>query len=203
MNVATLERGALVTRLLRERDDDLLVVGGLGSACYDILETGEDPRNFGLWGAMGQAAAIGLGLALAQPGKRVLVITGDGEMLMGLGALATIADQAPQNLAILVLDNGLYAETGGQRSHTGGRTDLAEIARGAGFAAVSTVREAGELATAEELLLRTPGPVLVVAKVAPKRYGRPANDHLRDGRLAANRFRIALLGEAEAMRKVD
>ena len=110
-----LDRREVVARLMRDREDTLLIAG-LGSATYDLAAAGDDPRNFYLWGAMGGAAMIGLGLALAQPGKRVAVITGDGEMLMGLGALATIGVQQPDNLAIVVFDNGLYGETGRQRS---------------------------------------------------------------------------------------
>ena len=117
------------------------MVTGLGSPTYDASAAGDRPLNFYLWGAMGGAAMIGLGLALAQPGRRVLVLTGDGEMLMGLGALATIAVQAPRNLAVAVLDNGRYGETGSQRSHTAHGVDLAAIAQGCGWRAVCTVAD--------------------------------------------------------------
>ncbi len=108
---AALDRRAFVKTLI-ERCPDALVVAGLGSATYDVFAAGDRPKNFYLWGAMGGAAAIGLGLALAQPAKQVLVITGDGEQLMGIGALATIGAQSPKNLTIVVLDNGHYGETG-------------------------------------------------------------------------------------------
>ena len=121
-----LARRAAMTTLLAERSDDLLVVPGLGSTTWDLFAAGDDDRNFYLWGAMGGAAMIGLGLALAQPKRRVAVITGDGEMLMGLGSLATIGVQKPNNLAIVVFDNGLYGETGMQASHTSGGVDLLE-----------------------------------------------------------------------------
>ena len=114
---AMLDRRAVVKRLLAACPD-ALVVTGLGSAAYDVFAAGDRPENFYLWGAMGGAAAIGLGLALAQPSRSVLVITGDGEQLMGIGALATIAAQQPGNLSIVVLDNGHFAETGMQASHT-------------------------------------------------------------------------------------
>ncbi len=107
--------------LVADRGDDLLVVPGLGSTTYDLAAAGDDDRNFYLWGAMGGAAMIGLGLALAQPERRVAVITGDGEMLMGMGALATIGVQQPENLAVIVFDNQAYGETGGQASHTAER----------------------------------------------------------------------------------
>ncbi len=129
-----LERRAAMATLLAGRGDDLLVVPGLGSTTYDLAAAGDDDRNFYLWGAMGGAAMIGLGLALAQPQKRVAVITGDGEMLMGLGALATIGIQKPGNLAIVVFDNGVYGETGMQPSHTQSGVDLVGVARGCGFA---------------------------------------------------------------------
>jgi thiamine pyrophosphate-dependent acetolactate synthase large subunit-like protein len=152
---------------------------------------------------MGQAATIGLGLALAQPEKRVLVVTGDGEMLMGLGALATVADQAPRNLAILVMDNELYAETGRQPTATAGPTDLAKVAEGAGFRAAMTIASPGEFETAKDILLGGDGPVLVVAKVAVRSYGAPAEPQTRDGAWQVNRFRVDLLGEYDAMIGID
>ena len=112
------ERRAAMATLLADRPDNLFVVPGLGSCTWDAYAAGDDDRNFYLWGAMGGAAMIGLGLALAKPALRVAVITGDGEMLMGLGSLATIGVQKPTNLAIVVFDNGLYGETGMQASHT-------------------------------------------------------------------------------------
>jgi hypothetical protein len=121
------DRRAAVARLLQGRRD-LLIVAGLGSPTYDVAAGGDHPLNFYLWGAMGGAAMVGLGLALAQPRRPVLVVTGDGELLMGLGSLATIAAQNPGNLAIAVLDNEAYGETGGQKSHTGYATDLAAAA---------------------------------------------------------------------------
>src|SRR5262245_61481853 len=124
-----LDRRQAVAALLEARGD-ALVVSGLGSTTYDVHAAGDHPANFYLWGAMGGAAMIGLGLALAQPARRVLVITGDGEQLMGLGALATIGSAAkPANLGIAVIDNGSYAETGMQRSHTGYGADLCAVAR--------------------------------------------------------------------------
>ncbi len=106
-----LRRREVVARLVEDRGE-LLVVGGLGAPSWDLTAAGDEPRNFPLWGAMGGAAMVGLGVALAQRERRVLVVTGDGEMLMGLGALAAIAVQAPANLAIVVLDNERYGETG-------------------------------------------------------------------------------------------
>ncbi len=122
-----LERREFVRHLLIDRGD-LLVVPGLGSATYDVAAAGDHPLNFYLWGAMGGTAMIGLGLALAQPDRRVAVITGDGDMLMGLGSLATIGVKQPKNLAIVVLDNAHYGETGMQPSPTHAGIDFVAIA---------------------------------------------------------------------------
>src|SRR5260370_35365481 len=115
-------------RALLDARGDLLLVTGLGSTTWDAAAIGDDERNFYLWGAMGGAAMLGLGLALARPEQRVLVVTGDGEMLMGLGALATIGGQRPANLAIAVFYNGHYAQTGLRRSPTNPRCDLVRLA---------------------------------------------------------------------------
>jgi thiamine pyrophosphate-dependent acetolactate synthase large subunit-like protein len=133
-----LDRRAVVATLLKDRGD-AIAVGGLGASTYDIAAAGDHDRNFYLWGAMGGAVMIGLGVALAQPKLPVVVVTGDGEMLMGMGSLATVGLQKPGNLTIIVLDNEVYGETGGQASHTGASTDLVGIARccGIGTAAIS------------------------------------------------------------------
>ncbi len=125
-----LDRRAVVAELLRDRKG-AFAVGGLGASTYDIAAAGDHDRNFYLWGGMGGAVMIGLGLALAQPTLPVVVITGDGEMLMGMGSLATVALQQPKNLSIIVLDNEAYGETGGQASHTGGTADLVGVAKAA------------------------------------------------------------------------
>ena len=122
-----------VVRLLLKNRKDLLVVAGLGSTAWDITAAGDSPLSFPMWGAMGQAAMIGLGLALAQPKRRVLVITGDGEMLMGLGSLATIGVQQPANLTVVVIDNERYGETGMQETHTAHGIDLNAVARACGL----------------------------------------------------------------------
>jgi thiamine pyrophosphate-dependent acetolactate synthase large subunit-like protein len=139
----TLDRRAAVAALLTDRRN-LFVVSGLGSTTYDVASLGDDDRNFYLWGAMGGAAMIGLGLALARPSLRVAVITGDGEMLMGLGSLATIGVQRPKNLAVIVFDNGAYGETGMQKSHTG-CVDLCAAARACGIVDVHDVADESAL----------------------------------------------------------
>ena len=191
-STGTLDRREVVKAIL-ERRGDALVVTGLGSSCYDA-GVYDHPNTFYLWGAMGGAAMMGLGLALAQPSRRVVVITGDGEMLMGLGALATIGAQQPQNLSIVVLDNELYAETGLQATHTARGVDLAGIARSSGFVEARTVRTAEELNTALLPLYETEGPAFVDMKVSSKRY--PMSMRMRDGVHIKNRFRENLLGVA-------
>ena len=131
-STSSLDRRLAVQTLLQDRQD-LLVVTGLGSPSYDVFAAGDHDNNYYLWAAMGSAATIGLGIANSQPNRKVLVITGDGEMLMGVGALATIAAQQPGNLSIAVLDNGHYGETGMQLSHTGQGIQLDKIADACGF----------------------------------------------------------------------
>src|SRR3978361_2545707 len=128
-----LERRTVVSTLLKDRKD-AIVVGGLGASTYDITAVGDHARNFYLWGAMGGAVMIGVVVALAQPKLPVVVITGDGEMLMGIGSLATVGLQKPANLTIVVLDNEAYGETGGQVSHTAAVADLAGVAKACGVA---------------------------------------------------------------------
>jgi thiamine pyrophosphate-dependent acetolactate synthase large subunit-like protein len=184
-------RRELVSRVLADRGE-LLVISGLGSPTYDCAAAGDHPLNFYLWGAMGSAVTVGLGLALAQPARRVLVVTGDGEMLMGLGALATIAVKKPDNLAIAVIDNEHYGETGMQRTHTGSGVDIAGIARMAGFRATATIVQESERDAGVSKLRTAPGPVMVVFKVSPARDALVLPSW--DGAHLKNRFRQTLLG---------
>jgi len=187
-----LERRDTVARLLAERSSDLLVVPGLGSSTYDVAAAGDHPGNFYLWGAMGGAVCIGLGLALAQPRRRVLVVTGDGELLMGLGSLATVGAKGVTNLAIAVLDNQAYGETGGQSSHTALGVDLAAVALACKFRMAETVRTMEDFVRLREVLLHTPGPVLGVLKIASTEEPRVLPE--RDGHAIRNRFKRAVLG---------
>jgi thiamine pyrophosphate-dependent acetolactate synthase large subunit-like protein len=176
----TLHRRKVVSSLLKDRKD-LLVIAGLGSTAWDVTAAGDSPLNFPTWGAMGQAAMMGLGLALAQPQRRVLVITGDGEMLMGLGSLATIGVQRPGNLAIVVIDNERYGETGMQATHTAAGVDLEDVARACGLAV-----------TDWQSVLGQAGPAFAVVKVAAEKL--PLALPPREGALLKARFRRALLG---------
>ena len=179
-------------RLLADRKDDLLVVPGLGSTSWDLAAAGDNDRNFYLWGAMGGAAMIGLGLALAQPDKRVAVITGDGEMLMGMGALATIGIQQPANLAVIVFDNGVYGETGMQPSHTHkGGVDLLAVARGCGIATCLDVRGRGGSGRSRRPV-EEPSTAPLFARVAIEASEPPRVLPERDGTVLKRRFRAAI-----------
>ncbi len=186
------DRRAVVRKLVAGRGE-LLVVAGLGSTAYDLFAAGDHPANFYLWGAMGGAAMIGLGLALAQPRRPVLVVTGDGEQLMGLGSFATIGAQRPPNLALAVIDNERYGETGMQRTHTAAGVDLAKVAKACGFRSASLVRSKGQLARLRAAIHRGPGPVFAQVKVVAEKI--PLVLPPRDGGLLKTRFRRALLGE--------
>jgi thiamine pyrophosphate-dependent acetolactate synthase large subunit-like protein len=188
----TLHRRAVVKLLLGDRKD-LLVVAGLGSTSWDITAVGDTPLNFPLWGAMGNAAMVGLGLALAQPARRVLVITGDGEMLMGLGSLATIGVQQPPNLTVVVIDNERYGETGMQTTHTAEGADLAKVSLACGFRSVRKIRAAGELAGLRRAIHAARGPHFAQIKVVAEKL--PLVLPPREGALLKTRFRRALLGD--------
>jgi thiamine pyrophosphate-dependent acetolactate synthase large subunit-like protein len=185
-----LERRSVVSGLLTERKD-AIVVGGLGASTYDIAAVGDHDRNFYLWGAMGGAVMIGLGIALAQPDLPVVVITGDGEMLMGMGSLATVGLQKPGNLTIVVLDNEIYGETGGQASHTAATVDLVGVARSCGISG------ARDIATMAEIEAFTPqmqdvssGPRFVSIKIDNANLERVLSS--RDGQFIVTRIRGAL-----------
>jgi thiamine pyrophosphate-dependent acetolactate synthase large subunit-like protein len=187
-----LRRRQVVASLLADRGE-MLVVAGLGAPAWDATAAGDHALTFPLWGAMGGAAMIGLGLALARPERRVLVITGDGEMLMGLGSLATIAVQAPANLAIAVLDNEHYGETGMQATHTAHDVDMAGMAAAAGLPVTGTVESEAGLKAAIVALRGAGGPVFYTIKVRAEDL--PLALPPRDGVELKGRFRAALLGK--------
>ncbi len=187
MKNSLLDRREAVRLLLADRGN-LLVVTGLGSSSYDVFDAGDHSGNFYLWGAMGGAAVMGLGLAQAQPKRPVLVITGDGEQLMGIGSLLTIASRRPQNLSIAVLDNGHFGETGMQRSHSGLGARLDEIARGAGFTSVVEIMDLQGIAAFRSDLHRIDGgPKLALIRISTDHVDRALPP--RDGVFLKNRFR--------------
>ena len=185
----TIERRAFVKELI-SLCPDALVVGGLGSSTYDMFAAGDRDQNFYLWGAMGGAAAIGLGLALAQPNKSVLVTTGDGEQLMGMGALATINAQQPKNFTIVVLDNGHFGETGMQHSHSSLGTDLTAVSKACGISNSFKVKDASEVKTIQQNVLARAG--VAFAQVYVKADDLPRALPSRDGVHIKNRFRKTL-----------
>ena len=183
------DRRAFVARLMRAIPD-ALVVSGLGSPTYDVFAAGDRDRNFYLWGAMGGATPIGLGLALAQPEQSVVVITGDGEQLMGMGSLATVGAQRPANLTIVVLDNGRFGETGMQPSHTSLGTSLAAVAKGCG---IEDAFEVDRLEGAEAVALRVNARRATAFAVVSIHADEPARAlPSRDGVHLKNRFRAQL-----------
>ncbi|MDP6517632.1 MAG: thiamine pyrophosphate-dependent enzyme [Alphaproteobacteria bacterium] len=187
-----LDRKSAVPALIGD-PADFLIIGGLAGTARDIAHlTGDGDNAFLLGGAMGAAVSVGLGLALTQPGRRVLVATGDGELLMGLGALGTVGVMAPANLSILCVDNGHYQETGGQPSHTSLGVDLAAIAQGCGIPNIHGVATSDEIGAAAMALRAANGPVFVLLKVGMA--APPATRRSFDAAARKSAFRQALLG---------
>ena len=185
----SIDRREFVARLL-VACPQALVVTGLGSSSYDVFAAGDRSENFYLWGAMGGAAVVGLGLALAQPERCVVVITGDGEQLMGLGALSTIGVQQPANLTIVVLDNGHFGETGMQPSHSSLGTNLSEVARACGIGNVAEIDELASVDSLAHMVNSKKG--CTVAQVHIRANELPRALPPRDGVYLKNRFRAAL-----------
>ena len=159
------DRRELVRELLVDRGE-LIVVSGLGSATYDVAAAGDHPLNVYQWGGMGGTLMIGLGLAFAQPQRRIVVITGDGDTLMGIGSLATIGVKRPPNLSIVVLDNGRYGETGMQASHTDAGVDLTAIASACGFAHARDLTSMSDVSAVRDLIQNGRGPTFVRARIS-------------------------------------
>ena len=182
-------RREFVARLLRDLTD-ALVVTGLGSAAYDAFAAGDRDRNYYLWGAMGGAVPLGLGLALAQREKPVVVLTGDGEQLMGLGSLLTVAAKQPGNLSIVVLDNGHFGETGMQKSHSGLGARLEVIAGGAGFTSITEIGDLESIDTFRRKMQKLDGPHFARIHISTAHVDRALPP--RDGVFLKNRFRAQL-----------
>lgn len=186
---ANVHRRAFVADLIAGCPE-VLVVTGLGSASYDVFAAGDRPHNFYLWGAMGGAAMVGLGLALAQPQRSVVVITGDGEQLMGIGALSTIGVQRPPNLSIVVLDNGHFGETGMQRSHSSLGTSLSAVARACGIEQVIEIDRSERIDALIAMIGARTGSTLAQVHVVAEELPRALPP--RDGVYVMQRFRNAL-----------
>ncbi|BDW10343.1 aldehyde dehydrogenase [Polynucleobacter sp. SHI8] len=184
-----IDRRVFVKKLI-DACPEALIVTGLGSPSYDVFAAGDRDRNFYLWGAMGGASAMALGLAIAQPQKPVLVITGDGEQLMGLGNLASIGAQKIKNLSIVVLDNGHYAETGMQKSHTSFGTDLVGVALSCGLDWAFKVKDMDAISTIASHVNTKNGTGLANVLIKAEEYPKALPP--RDGVYIKNRFRSAL-----------
>lgn len=193
----TLKRREVVAKLLADRSPDLMVVTGLGAPAYDVTALGDHHLNFPLWGGMGGALPLGVGLALAQPSKRVLVVTGDGEMLMGMGSFGTAAAQRIDNLVCVVLDNERYGETGMQVTHTANVVDLAGVAKSCGWADAQTITDMAGVTAFAAKVKSGRGPIFALIKIAaePEAFVLPP----RDGAHLQMRFRQALLGPDAAL----
>ncbi|HWA19435.1 MAG TPA: thiamine pyrophosphate-dependent enzyme [Devosia sp.] len=189
----SLDRASAVPAIIRE-PEDFLIISGLAGAARDVAALTNDGDNaFIMAGAMGAAVMMGFGLALAQPKRRILVVTGDGELLMNVGALATVGIANPANLSILCIDNGHYGETGFQKSHTSHGVDLEKIAIGAAIRTTRTVWAESEIPDAARLLREANSSAFVLLKVtaadAPK-YSRSM-----DAALSRMRFKRALAAQ--------
>ncbi len=192
MSKFKLNRRLVISELLKERGNSL-IVNGLGGTCWDVASLGDNDLNFYVWGGMGNACMIGLGLALSQPDKKVIVITGDGEMLMGIGSLATIALKQPKNLSIVVFDNELYGETGNQKTHTAYCTNLSKIAIGSGIINSSIILTQEDLFSLSSEIHQIKNLSFSVIKINQDQEEIVLP--IREGAFIKSRFRRALLGE--------
>lgn len=183
-----------ISQRIMDANPDALCIAGLGATAWDLTAAGDRHTTFPLWGAMGGAAVMGLGLALAQPDRRVIVVTGDGEQLMGMGGLATVAVQRPRNLAVVVFDNESYGETGMQATHTAAGVDLTGVARSVGLPVVVSATVEEEVPPVLEAISSAEGPVFAMMKI--KAENLPFSLPPKDGSWLKDRFRQAVLGPA-------
>ena len=188
-----IKRRKVVETLLADRGD-LLVIGGLGAPAWDITASGDHPNNFPMWGAMGGAAVLGLGLALAQPKRNVLVVTGDGEMLMGIGSLATIGISKAPNLSIVVLDNEAYGETGQQDTATKHGVSLSGIARACAMKDCRDINTMVEVQALRDRIHQGGGSLFAQIKIDPEKI--PLVLPPRDSTFIKNRMRVSILGQS-------
>lgn len=183
---ANIDRRDLLPRLFPNQDDWLFVSGLAGASRDAAALCGDGGNLYSMAGTMGAAVSLGLGMALSAPERKVAVITGDGELLMGIGALVTVASAQPQNLTVVCQDNSMHGETGGQKGHTADTANLEAIARGAGFSSTLTISEPGEIADAAAFIDNEPGPRFVLARILQT----PPSDFKRDMDMAACRIRF-------------
>ena len=185
MTEITLDRRELLAPLFPDQADWLMVSGLAGSSKDAAGLTDDGDNLFTMAGCMGAAVSTGLGMALSAPDRNVAVITGDGEIQMNIGSLNTVATQSPQNLTIVVIDNGTHGETGGQEGHTVNRTNLGMIAQGAGIQSVMQISSADQIQAAHDFIRNEPGPRFLWCRVLPgdptayKRNFNPAECRLK------------------------
>jgi thiamine pyrophosphate-dependent acetolactate synthase large subunit-like protein len=174
VDMRRMNRLDLSRRIVGLVEDDVLLVAGIGNAGFDLFSAGHRPGNFYMLGSMGLAVPIGLGLALAQPERSVIVMEGEGSILMNLGALATVGREAPPNLTIVVWDNAQWQLTGGQQTATGSTTDLMAVAEACGFGSASAPEDEDDFEQRVRYALDAPGPHAIVAHIdaepAPGRH---------------------------------
>ncbi len=175
----------ITQRLVAKLHNDEAVIGGIGHTNFDLWAAGRRPQNFYMLGSMGLAIPIALGVAIAQPNRRVIAIEGDGSLLMMLGCLATVGARQPANLVIVVMDNGAYEITGGQPTASSQGADLVAIARGAGIAQSAWAADEAHFETLAEQALATPGPHLIAARLT---QAKPAGQTERDPAQIRDRF---------------
>ncbi len=185
----TLQRRKVVHRILQDRRD-AAVITGIGNAVHDVASANDDPKNMYLAGVMGGATMVAFGVALAQPKRRILTITGDGELLAGVGSLATVGVEQPKNLSIVVIDNQAYGATGNQHTHTGRGVDLVGIAVASGFKKTALITTDAELKKELPRIHGEPGPYFAVVKVLSQSSARI--DAPKDGTFVSRRFREAV-----------
>lgn len=164
-DAAVMNRSALTRRLVAKLKAEEAVIAGIGNTNFDLWASGQRPQNFYMLGSMGLATSIALGVALAQPTRKVFALDGDGSILMHLGSLGTVAAVAPKNLAVIIWDNGLYQITGSQKTLTSSGTDLVAIARGAGLGNSSWAADKEHFDALVERALDEDGPAFIAARI--------------------------------------
>ena len=172
-----MNRFDLTKRLVARLKHDEAVIGGIGYTNFDLWAAGRRAQNFYMLGSMGLACPIALGVALAQPARRVIALEGDGSVLMQLGSLATIAGRKQRNLTVVIMDNGTYQITGGQPAATASGADIVAIARGCGLSQSAWAADEGGFEELIEVALREDGPWLISCRIDQE---KPADTTERD-----------------------
>jgi thiamine pyrophosphate-dependent acetolactate synthase large subunit-like protein len=184
-NTKVMNRFDVTSRLIAKLEHEEAVIGGIGNTNFDLWAAGHRPQNFYMLGSMGLAIPIALGVAIAQPQRKVFALEGDGSLLMQLGCLSTVATQAPKNLIILVMDNGTYQITGGQATPAAGGTDFVAVARACGIASAAWAADEADFERLIESCLATDGPHLIGLKLDEQ---GPAGQTERDPVQIRDRF---------------